>query len=278
MDFENVHARVQTSELGTWSVDGSGLFDGRELQAQSMLLSGPNDCLVRVGGRWDVGNLDHGRANLVVTNFSALTIPLLQPHLGGLPALSGTISVTRSGDSWSFDHDISTDQGSMKGAMRIEKIPDGRHEVTLDSQFANLKVHLSRNLPDASLNGRIGIKAVLEGANLLDAQFTAHLGPSLVGTEKVQSCELNGTFADSVLKVTSDALKCSLADLKFALTADLHGLSDARHQGGVKAEVSLDRGNLEKINSRLQQKLAGQISIEANYDPGNFTNLRLWQA
>lgn len=278
INFENLHAQAQIGESAAWGIDGSGVLDGQELQVGSMLLSGPNNCRVQVEGQWDIGNLDNGKANLVISNFSADTIPLLQPNLNGLSVLSGSIVVTRSEGRWSFEYGMSTDLGSVKGVLQIERTPDGSHSVRLDSRFTDLKVHLSSNLPDARLNGRMEIKASIEGVNLLDAQFTAHLDPCTVGAETVQVCELDGTFAQSVLNVRSSAVKCSLGDFKFILIADLRGLSDVSHKGGIKAEVSLENGNLEKINSGLQQKVAGRFSVEANYGPGNFTNPRLWQA
>jgi translocation and assembly module TamB len=124
----------------------------------------------------------------------------------------------------------------------------------------------------------VEIKAGIEGTNILDAQFTARLDPSTLGAESIELCDLNGTFEQGVLTVRSSALKCSLADLKCSLVADLRGLLDDGHKGGVKAEVSFDKGNLEKVDSRLHQKAGGRISVEANYDPGNFTNPSLWQA
>jgi translocation and assembly module TamB len=278
IDFENLHAQAQIGESVAWAIDGSGVLDGQELRVRSMRLSGPNDCRIQVQGQWDIRNLDNGQAHLVITHFSADTIPFLQRNLSGLSALSGTIAVTRCEGRWSFDHVISTDLGSVKGVLQIEKTPAGPHSVRLDSHFTDLKVHLSSNLPDSSLNGRMAIKALIEGGNLLDAQFAVYLDPSTVGTETVQICELDGTLDQSVLNVRSSASKCSLGDFKFSLMADLRGLSDVGHKGGIKAEVSLEKGNLERINPGLQQKVAGQISVEANYDPGNFTNLRLWQA
>ncbi len=278
INFENLHARAQIGESAAWDIDGSGVLDGQELEVGSMLLSGPNNCRIEAAGQWDIGKLDNGRANLVITNLPADAIPFLQPNLSQLSALSGSIAVTRSEGRWSFDYDMSTDPGSVRGVLQIEKTPGGPHSVRLDSRFTDLKVHLSSNLPESRLNGRMEIKASIEGVDLLDAKFTAHLDPCSVGAETVQVCELDGTFAQSVLNVRSSAVKCSLGDFRFTLIADLRGLSDVRHKGGIKAEVSLEKGNLEKIHAGLQQKVAGQISVEANYDPGNFTNPGLWQA
>jgi len=277
INIENLHARAQIGKSAAWGIDGSGVLDGQELHVRSMLLSGPNNCRIQVQGQWDIRSLDNGKASLIINNFSADTIPLLRPSLGGLSALSGSIAVTRCEGRWSFEADMSTDLGAVKGVLQIDKTPSGPRSVTLDSRFTDFKVHLSSNLPDSRLNGRMEIKALIEGVNVLDAQFTAHLDPSTVGAETVQLCDLEGTFVQSVLNVSSSKANCSLGDLKFTLAADLRGLSDARHKGGIKAEISFEKGNLEKINSRLQQKAAGQISLEANYDPGNFANLRSWQ-
>ena len=278
LEFQNIHARSQTGQSGTWDIRGSGMLDEHELHVRSVFLSGPDSCQIWIHGRWDIGNFDNGKANLLIKNFSADSIPLLQPHLSGLSVLSGKIAITRSDGRWSINHDVSTDLGSVKGVLRIEKTPAGAQSVMLDSRFTDLKVHLSSELPDCRLNGRMEVKAGIEGGNLLDAQFSAHLDQSTVGAETIQLWDLNGTFEQSVLTVRSSALKCSLADLKFSLVADLRGLSDVSHKGGVTAEVSLEKGNLEKINSRLNQKVGGLISVEANYNPGNFTNPRLWLA
>ena len=277
MEFENLHAEVNAGGIGDWTIDGSGGFDGQLLFVRSIVFSGPDNCRVQVKGQWEAGNLDNGQAELAVTNFSADTIPLLQPYLGGLSGVSGSIAAAHSGSKWSFKHDISTDLGSVKGILQFEEKSAGTHSVKLDSDFADLKVHLSSNLPDSRLTGGVEIEALIQGVNVLNAQFTAHLGPSSVGAEKIQSCELNGAFSDGVLSIKSNASKCSLADFKFTLSADLQGLSDTGHKGWVKAEVTLDRGNLERITPGVKQKLAGQILLEGYYDPGNFTNLRLWQ-
>jgi len=277
MDFENLHARTQLGEIGAWGIDGSGEFDGRQLLVKGMVLSGPNDCRVRIHGQWDLGNLDNGKANLIVNNFSADAVPLLEPHLAGLTVASGSIAITRADGKWYFEHDMSTELGAVKGLLQIEETSTGVRSVKLDSRFADLKVHLSSNMPDGRLSGHIRIEAVVEGVKPVNARFTAHLDPSTVGPETVQLCDLNGTFADSILNISSNAVNCSLADFKFTLVADLRGLSDNGHKGGVKAGVTIDKGNLERINPRLRQQLAGQVSVEANYDPGNFTNLRLWQ-
>lgn len=277
MDFENLHARAQTDESGAWDIDGSGSLKGHEVQVRRMILSDSNDCRVEVNGQWDLGNLDNGKANLIITNFSADTVPLLQSHLNRLSAVSGSIAVTRSQGRWTFEHDISTDQGVVKGVLEIGETSPGTHSVRLNSHFADLKVHLAQNVPDSRLNGSMDIKALIEGRELRDAQFMAHLDPSTVGAETIQLCELNGQFANGILSATSSAVNCSLADLKFKLIADLRGLSDVRHKGGIELEVSLEKGNLNKISPGLQQKLAGQILVEADYDPGNLTNFRLWQ-
>ncbi|MGA2224236.1 MAG: translocation/assembly module TamB domain-containing protein [Syntrophobacteraceae bacterium] len=278
LEFQNVHAHSQTGQSGTWDIQGSGVLDEHELYVRSAFLSGPDNCRMWIQGQWDIGNFDNGKANLLIKNFSADSIPLLQPHLSGLSVLSGKIAVTRSDGRWSIDHDVSTDLGSVKGILQIEKTPAGAQNVLLDSRFTDLNVHLSSAMPDCRLNGRMEIKAGIQRGNLLDVQFTVRLDRSTVGAETIQSWDLNGTWEQSVLTVRSSALKCSLADLKFSLIADLRGLSDVSHKGGVTAEVSLEKGNLEKINSRLNQKVGGLISVEANYNPGNFTNPRLWQA
>ena len=69
MEFENIHAQAQSSELGSWRIDGSGVFDRQELRVHNVLFSGPDNCQVRVGGEWDIASLDNGRANLIITNF-----------------------------------------------------------------------------------------------------------------------------------------------------------------------------------------------------------------
>ncbi len=278
LEFQNAHARSQTGQSGTWDIQGSGVLDEHELYVRSAFLSGPDNCLIWIQGQWDIGNFDNGKANLVIKDFSADSIPFLQPHLSGLSVLSGKVEVTRSEGRWSIDHDLSTDLGSIKGVLRIENAPAGAQTVLLDSRFTDLKVHLSSELPECRLNGHMEVKAGIQGGDLRDAQFTARLDPSTVGAETIQLWDLGGTWEQSVLTVRSSALKCSLADLKFSLVADLRGLSDIGHKGGVTLEVSLEKGNLEKINSRLNQKVGGLISVEANYNPGNFTNPRLWQA
>ncbi|HYA42583.1 MAG TPA: translocation/assembly module TamB domain-containing protein [Syntrophobacteraceae bacterium] len=278
MNFEKLHARAQLGEIGAWGIDGSGELDGRQLLVRRMLLSGPDDCRVQADGQWDLGNPDNGKANLTINNFSGDAVPLLQRHLSGLNAASGSIAIRRTEGRWSFEHDLSTDLGAVKGLLHIDETSSGARCVRLDSRFADLKVHLSPNMPDSMLTGSMQIEALIQGAKLLNAQFTAHLEPSAVGAETVQSCDLNGIFADGVLSISSDALCCSLADFKFKLIADLRGLSDNTHKGGVRAEVSFDRGNLERLNLKVHEQLAGKISVEAGYDPGNFTNLRLWEA
>lgn len=111
MDFENLQARAQIGQSGTWGINGSGMFDGQRLQVPGMILSGPNNCRVQVRGEWDVKNIVSGKAKLIITDLSADTVPFLQPDLSGLSAVSGSISVTRSEGRWSFEHDISTDLG-----------------------------------------------------------------------------------------------------------------------------------------------------------------------
>ena len=278
MNFENLHARAKSREIGAWEIDGSGKFDGRQLLIRSTLLSGPSDCRVELDAQWDLRNLDNGKARLIISNFSADAIPLLQLRLSGLRAASGNILITRTEGRWSIEHDVSTDLGGVKGLLQIDEKPSGARSVTLDSHFSDLKMHVSPDMPDSRLTGLVHIEALVQDIRVVNARFTAHLDPSSVGAETVQLCELDGTYADSVLKINSNAVNCSLADFKFSLVADLRGLSDSMHKGGVKAEVTLNQGNLERIDSRVRQKVAGRITVEANYDPGNFTNLGLWQA
>ena len=278
LDFEDVHARAQVGEWATWDIDGSGTLAGQELAVRSTVISGPNGCRIGIEGSWDLANFDRGRANLVVQNFSADTVPLLQPNLGGLSALSGHINIMHSGGRWSIEHDLTTDLGALKGIVEIEKTAAGPTGIKLDSHFTDLRVHMSSYIPDSRLNGRMEIQATIEGFDLREARFRASLDPSDIGAEKVQSCGLSGKFEQSVLTIESSTVKCSLADFKFGLIADLRGLSDTAHKGGISAEIMLEKGNLARIDSRLNQKLGGRISVDANYNAGNFTNPELWQA
>jgi len=278
LDFENIHAQAEAGEWAMWDIDGSGTLAGHELQLVNTLISGPNGCRIGIQGRWDIANLDKGSANLVINNLSADIIPPLRSHPTGLFALSGSINITRSENRWSIEHDLATNLGDIKGVFEITGTAGGPSTVKLDSGFAGLKVHVSPYFPDSRLNGRMEIEAVVEGLNLLEAKFKANFDPSDIGAEFVQACDLSGTFEKSVLSITSSSVRCSLADFKFSLIADLRGLTDSGHKGGISAEVSFEKGNLARINSSLSKNLGGKISIQANYDQGSFTNPRLWQA
>ena len=278
MELGNVHARAHAPRFGTWDIDGSALLDGREVLARKIELSGPNNCRILVRGEWNIDNPENGKINLSLKNFSAEDIPFLQDKLGGLSRISGSIDIRKSAGKWTLAPDVSTDIGAMKGVLDIEKTGAAQYAVALNSHFSDLKVHLSRDLPDSKLNGWMKIEALMRGEKLLKADFNAHLDPSVVCARKVKLCDLHGRFADSVLNIIGTDARCSLADFTFKLNADMRGLSDSAHKGGIEAEIGLVTANLDKIDPRLRYKLGGRISIEAHFNPGNFANPRLWQA
>jgi translocation and assembly module TamB len=269
---------VHADRSGTWDLDGSALLDGQDFLVRTMVLSGPNNCRVVVRGQWNIAHPQNGEAKLSLSNFSARDVPLVQPELGGLSRLSGTIAVTRSDGEWTIKPDVSTDIGAMKGVFLIGKTGPGPYKVKLDSRFSGFKLQLSRHLPDSRLNGRVKIEALMEGKDLLKADFLGKLDPSVVCGGKVELCNLHGTFANGVLNVVSTRTRCSLADFKFNVNADLRGLTDYGHTGGVEAEIDLLKGNLDRLDPRLRYKMAGMIHLDAHYNPGNFTDPKLWQA
>ncbi|MDR3569013.1 MAG: translocation/assembly module TamB [Syntrophobacteraceae bacterium] len=278
MEFGRIHARAYTGQCGTWDLDGSALLDGQKFSAQKIVLSGPSNCRILVRGNWNIDHPQNGEANLSISNLSAGDIPELGPQLGGLSSLSGTIAIKRSQGKWTIEPDVATDIGAIKGVLRVEKTKVGPYAVALDSRFSDFKIQASRDLPDSRLNGWVKIAALMQGQTLLKADFKAHLGPSTVCARKVERCDLGGTFENGILNIVSTQARCSLADFQFQVNADLRGLTDTDHKGGIRAQISLIRGNLDKLDPRLRYKMAGKIGLDAHYNPGNFTTPGLWQA
>ncbi|MHC1727140.1 MAG: translocation/assembly module TamB domain-containing protein [Syntrophobacteraceae bacterium] len=279
VDFEKLAAEAESSGLGKWRVEGSAAFDDREITVRNIVLSGRDECRIEIEGRWDSLDFENGKAKLLLSNFSARAIPELSPSFVWLTDLSGQIAVTREREKWSIYHDItSSDRGSLKGSLKIEQAPAGTILTRLESHFSDLKIEGVPYLPAAKLNGRIELEGNLDQGNLTKAQFSTSLDSSSIGGETLQKCDLTGNYEHYVLTLKSTSVKSSLADLKLSAVADLRGFRDPKHKGTIKAELSLEKGNLEKINPKLQQRLGGVVSIEAQHDPGSFREIAGWHA
>ena len=278
VDLDNLRAQIETSPFGTWQIEGSGTLDDQKLSVRSLLISGPDNGRVEVTGEWDSASFEKGRVNLVIVDLPASSIPFLPPGLEKVGRVSGAIAVYRDGVKWSIEHDVKTDSGSIKGALGVEQIAPGKFGATLNLGFMDIRPGGLAFIPEAHLNGRLDLTAAIEKGRILNARFSAALDPSSLGAEKVEKGDLSGSFEQNVLTISNCAVKSSLADLRISATADLGGVWDSKHVGAIKAETVLERANLEKINSRLQQRVGGTISVDARYDAGKFYQIRLWQA
>ncbi|MDR3557699.1 MAG: translocation/assembly module TamB domain-containing protein [Syntrophobacteraceae bacterium] len=278
MEVRDFHARAHANQSGAWDIDGSASLDGLQLRTSGIVFSAAHNCRIVLRGQWNLQDPRNGQATLTVSNFPGGAIPLLQPQLGGISSVSGKIDIKRSEGKWTIEPDVSTDLGAMRGVVQIEKSGSGPWGIKLSSRFSALKVSVSQHLPGSILNGRISIEALMQGGNLLKADFHTHLDPSVVCARKLDRCDLRGTFAGGVLNVVATDAGCPLADFTFKVNADMRGLLDTVHKGGIKAEIDLVRGNLERIDPKLRYKLAGLVRLEAHYDSGTFTNPKLWQA
>ncbi len=278
MELGHIHARADAAGFGTWDMEISASLEGQELLARKIVLSGPNNSRVLVRGKWNIDHPEDGTANLSLANFSAADIPSLSPRLDWLSGVSGNIDVTEAGGRWTLTPDVSTHLGAMKGVVHIEKKGAGAYAVSLDSHFSGLRVPVERKFPDSKLNGRVKLAALLQGNRLRNADFNVHLDPSEVYAQRVEVCDLYGTFAHGVLNVTGSKARSSLADFTFRVNADMGGLLDSTHKGGIEAQINLLDGQLQKLNPKLPHTVTGRIGIQARYDPGELAKPELWRA
>jgi autotransporter translocation and assembly factor TamB len=278
VNLENLRAQIDTSPFGTWKIEGSGALDERELSVGRLLLSGPDKAHIELSGNWDGVDFEKGKANLVISDLPVSFIPLLPSGLEKVGLVSGSIAATRDGAKWSIEHDIRTDSGSIKGVLGVEQIGPAKFGAALSWRFTDMRPDGWAFIPEAHLNGRLDLAAAIEKGRILSARFSAALEPSSLGKETLEKGDLSGSFEQNLLTISNCAVKSSLADLRISATADLGGMWDSKHVGAIKAETVLEKANLEKINSRLQQRVGGTISVDARYDAGKFDQIRLWQA
>ncbi len=278
IDFEKLAAEAESSELGQWRVDASAALDDSELAVRTLVLSGKDECRIQVEAQWDIKDFENGKAKLLLSNVSAGVVGGFPQSLSWLKNLSGAISVSREGGRWAVSHDIVSDRGGFKGSLRLEQVRTDTFLAGVESQFTELKVSDVPYLPPAILNGNIIFEGNIEQGGLKEAQFSVSLDSSGIGAETLQKCDLSGNYQQGILTVKSSSLRSSLADLKLSAVADLRGLWDQKHKGAIKTELKLEKGNLERINPRLHERLGGVVSLEAQYDPGGFRKIAGWQA
>ncbi|MFZ2448303.1 MAG: translocation/assembly module TamB [Syntrophobacteraceae bacterium] len=277
VDFDNWQAQADIEGLGTWSIAGSALLGQDEAATEGIILSAPEGTRIELRGHWNIASFENGKSEILVSGFRASAVPDLPAAFSRLDGAKGRLTLVREGGRWSLDHDIETPAGLVKGHLRVEKTAPGPYEVVLDSGFSSLRPPGLPYAPEMELNGRLGLTARVEEGRISGTRFTVLLDSGKIGAETVQKCELAGTFEKDVLSIKSGSVKSSVADFKLTASADLGGLFDASRKGGVRAEIAIERANLEKIHSKVQQRLGGVVALEADYDPGNFRDLRLWR-
>jgi autotransporter translocation and assembly factor TamB len=278
LDLDNWHAQADLSSWGRWKLACSATIQDNQLVIQNAALSSPDDALIELNGRWDTGNFENGKASLKLSQFFPGTIPALPPRLSPLGPVSGGVSVLCENGKLSIEHNIQTGVGSITGNLNGSKIADGSYDIKLGSGFSNVKLPDMPSVPEMNLNGHIDVSGQIGDGRVLAAQFTTTLDSSKIAGESLQKCELAGDYLNNILSIKSNAIKSSVADFKFSASADMGGLWDPKHAGGIKADISVEKANLEKLSSKIQQRVGGTVSFEAHHEPGNFQKFALWHA
>jgi autotransporter translocation and assembly factor TamB len=276
LDLDNWRAEADIDSLGKWTVACSGSVLGNQLILDSASLSGPDNALFDLSGRWNTENFQNGKAALNLSRFAPGSIPALRERFSSPGTLSGSISVSCEDGKCSVEHNVQTGYGDFKGRLDAAKTGTGPYEFKMDSSFSDFRLPGLPGAPEMGLNGRVEASARMEDGRLVSGLFAATLDQSKIGGESLQKGDLTGSYQNGVLSIKSSGIKSSLADLKLSASADLDGLWDPKHAGEMKAEINLEKAHLDKLNSKIQQHLGGTVSFEAHYESGNFHNLALW--
>jgi hypothetical protein len=276
LDLDNWRADADLGTLGKWTVTCSGALLDRELIVQDAAFYGPDNALLKIAGRWDTGSFAKGKATVLLSGFSPGTIAALSPVFASLGPVSGELTVSCEDGKCSAQHNLQTGYGGFKGKFYSSGTATGPDELGLDSDFSNFHLPGLSASPEMNLNGHMDASARIDDGRIILVRFGTRLDPSTIGGENLQKGELTGDFQNNVLSITNSSIKSSAADLNFSVAADLGGLWDPKHAGGIKAEINLDKANLEKLHAKIQQRLGGTVSFEAHHEPGNFDNFALW--
>lgn len=277
VDFDNWQARADIAGYGAWTIAGSGSLLKSEFFSDGIEILAVDGGSAKLRGRWSLDGSRDSRADLSFTGLSPGFIPDVPEPLRKLENISGAVGLTREGDRWTIEHELATSSGNLKGTFRVTG-SSGVYEARLDSGFTNLGVPGQTWASGANLNGRLDLTALLTQGDIASARFTMTLDPSSILGESIQGCELSGDMEHNVFTIRNGRVQSSVADLKLSATADLGGFFDNGHGGGVRADIIIEKANLEKVNHKLKQRLGGTLTLDAGYGPGEFRNPLLWRA
>lgn len=274
VDFKDILASADFPGIGTWNFAGSALLQKGELSTNGITISAPDGGRAQLRGCWNIADFQKGQAEVNLSDFSIDPMAELYPQLPFKGNLSGRLELFRDNAQWSLKHDIERPGETIRGNLSLTGA-SGKYELKQDSHFSGLKIP---GLAGTSLNGRLSLSAAFRDGKLEAADFSAHFDPSLIFAENIQQCDFNGFFENNILTIKSSSVKSTVADFKFSATADLGGFFSETHRGGIRSELTVERANLEKLNSRVQQRIGGTISLEASHEPGKFRYPRLWHS
>ena len=278
VDFENLHAQSDAGKWGTWSADGSGSLSGNDISIERVVLSKLNGGRAEITGKWNAQHFESGKLDLLLSGFSASDLPEATVGVFLPGAISGCVQLSRESGEWTLLHDIRSESGYLQGTVKLEETGGESFQAVMNTRFTGLNIRGPTYVPEMSLNGNLDLSLRVQNRRLTQARFDTDLDSSRVGSETIRKCDLSGSYEKDILSIKSSTIKSSIADITLTGKADLAGLWNPKLKGGVQAEIKFDKANLEKVNSGLQQRLGGKVSIEANYSEGNFRNFLLWQA
>jgi hypothetical protein len=277
--------RAELPQWGEWSISGDLSVWPEAISVESLVAAvgdGGGEAQagrVALEGQWALQPPYDGNVRANLQSVRPAAFPELGGRLPQLQEISGLLDLRREAGAWSVAHDLQTNLGSFKGLLKSEKPPsDSRGSAQWALEFSDFRASEVLPVSDALFSGQMEVSVEGDSLREMTAQLDGRLGPSRVGEVTIKSGDIKAAYEKGKLILKTAGVESSMGAFSLSGMADLEGLWNEKHSGELKADIEVEKGNVEKLVSGRVGELAGTARLEARHGPGDMKDWEKWQA
>ncbi|ABK16527.1 translocation/assembly module TamB domain-containing protein [Syntrophobacter fumaroxidans] len=278
VDFGQWQGRADLPAWGDWELTGNAEISDGAVHSGGIRFSLREKGSVECRGDWELRPPYQGAATVLLNGFPVDSF--VSGH-GGLPRLkevSGRLVLDHKTEAFVLDHEINTNLGDFAGKLEFLQLPGtGTPSIKWLLEYSDLNLPGGEQFPETHLFGALELDVTGSDWEGLTGGFRHRINPSKFGEHVIVSGEITAAFDRGKLSVTGNSIKSTLADFGFSATFDYRGAWDARHSGGIKAELRIDQARLDRVFTKFRQKTGGALRFDGRYGAGDLGKWQKWE-
>lgn len=278
VDLGQIQGSSEIPAVSRWALSGRITVDGQSVDLGDVSVELGAESRVTAAGSFLYRPPFDGTLSIAIAQLAPADLPLMPRSVLAFGNVSGNVQVRSQSGRIFLDHDLTGSSGSAKGSLRLDLLEDEKaFRWIADLDGWNLAPFFKQ--PETLLSGHLEITATTTRANRpedLKADFSLKVQPSRVADIAIQSGEIHGNCENGHVEIEGSTLRTSTGNLALKAEGDLLGLWDPGHKGDVRLDLHVEQAALDRLVTKVTQKLGGSFQVEAAYGPGDFLNFAKW--